>query len=382
MTGNKKNKYSLIAFYIILVGYIINIFKSISYNNESTSNTIYFGLILFFYIIITIFFIPKKKYFSNRFNLFFFLLYFIILFFKLYGYLKESITLTDVIFYSLPLLAYTLFYYYSDHINPKQFNRLNIYVFIILSYLYFNEYKIATLLISENNNVLGLNTSYFPFLLLPLVLLSNKAIRILALILITLIIVTSLKRAALLTLIICIISIMYYYTFIIKSYRFKIMFFLVIGISLLINLNFSKIDSPIMSRIQQINEDEGSGRIEIYNEVIDNIKKSNLLDFILGHGDNSVSKITSSKLSSHNDFLEIIFNYGLIAFLFYLCIHYFLIKKLYYLIKIRSEFAPSYLFSYFQFLLLSILSHIIIYPYFILMCIYWGYINGKTNVKY
>ena len=71
-------------------------------------------------------------------------------------------------------------------------------------------------------------------------------------------------------------------------------------------------DGLISRRFKSITTDEGSGRLEIYSSVWGLICNSNFDEFLLGSGWQGVT----SKLgrSAHNDFLEVLYDFGVIVF--------------------------------------------------------------------
>ena len=83
-----------------------------------------------------------------------------------------------------------------------------------------------------------------------------------------------------------------------------------------------------MHSIERIERIEGTsadnGRYEIYLKVINLIYNSNIIDIFTGHGQMAVKNDTGK--GAHNDILEIIYDYGIIAAFFYLSIILHFIK--------------------------------------------------------
>ena len=85
-------------------------------------------------------------------------------------------------------------------------------------------------------------------------------------------------------------------------------------------------------------------------------------------------------LSAHNDFLEVLYDFGAIGFIFYVLIHLSLIKWTLRLFRARSELAFPVLISYVCFIVMSMVSHLILYPtYFGLLTAFWAYAECKDN---
>lgn len=255
---------------------------------------------------------------------------------------------------------------------------------MVLTWLYYNEYNMSNLYFTDNTRA-SLNIAYIPFLFLPSVLLfKKKVLKITFIVVISIIMISSMKRAGLLALITS-LGVYYIAEYLKNSQKQNKVFGVIIIASLIGVIVFGiftynkKTDNFLITRIEQINEDEGSGRKDVYQEVVELITHSNGFNLIFGHGENAVMRTTKDKLSSHSDFLEIIYNYGVIIFLVYLMIHYQLIAYIRKLFRERSEYATAFLVSYIQFLILSTISHIIVYPYFIILTFFWGMILGVTE---
>lgn len=136
----------------------------------------------------------------------------------------------------------------------------------------------------------------------------------------------------------------------------------------------------ILDRLLAIQTDEGSGRIEIWQQTIDLIKNSSPVSFIFGHGFNRVIYDLPLKVSAHNDLLEVLYDYGIVGTALYVAV----IGKVfagYKTVKQRKpHVAAPYAASLALFLCLSAVSHLVIYPtYFLLLCAYWGVVLGELD---
>ena len=121
----------------------------------------------------------------------------------------------------------------------------------------------------------------------------------------------------------------------------------------------------VFSRFSSISEDKGSGRDIVWRNVLDTYSKSPVLEKIIGHGHYSaiiVNRGHNIDLSAHNDFLEVLFDYGIIGLILYLLLHIYLIKRLFFLKRNKSELFLPYLASYITMFIMSMVSHLILYP--------------------
>ena len=121
-------------------------------------------------------------------------------------------------------------------------------------------------------------------------------------------------------------------------------------------------------------------RRSIYSEVISLQLRSGVLQWLVGHGYNAVQNVTSSGLSAHNDFLEILYDYGIIVFGIYLGFIWLLIRKCMAMKKRDEECYKGMSVSVAIFVLVSIPSHMLTYStYFIIIAAYWGFAIGLEN---
>lgn len=81
--------------------------------------------------------------------------------------------------------------------------------------------------------------------------------------------------------------------------------------------------------------------------------------------------------SAHNDFLEVLYDYGIIGFIMFIYLHVRVAKTTYKLHKHRSSYFIPYMVSFIIFVVMSIVSHLIIYPtYFCCLVAFWAYIES------
>jgi hypothetical protein len=251
----------------------------------------------------------------------------------------------------------------------------------ILIYCFFDFYSAAQLF----DNSIALNQAYFILVFLPFALtLKNKQLKFLGIILIGLTILLSLKRAGIVAFSFSILG----YLFFQKSYfkqkirkRFNKIFIIALTGLLIFSFIFvfEETNNVLLDRFSSVNDDGGSGRISIWKKVLSLQMNSDFIGFLFGHGKNAV-KLSKVSFSAHNDFQEILYNYGIFIFLIYLLFH----RSIYsYLKKIKkmdmSIFIP-FLITYIVFMFLSATSHLIVYPtYFVYLTSFMGIIIGYTE---
>lgn len=285
---------------------------------------------------------------------------------------------------SLPtylLLILPLFFIESSYalvknsFNPKLFYIL---VSILLSLLVYDyiQFRAATLLIMGRDEGV-VNIAYYPLYLLPLFLcIDKKIIRVIGLIVVFAVVVSSGKRGGMIALVLALF--LYLMIKVIgqkdRNRLLHILVFLCVAafVGYFAVDKLADSDLMIVSRFEDVGEG-GSGRGEIWANVLSMIFNSNPIQFLLGHGYGAVTAHSSNKMVAHNDFLELMYDYGLIVLIIYISLHVNIVKKTIRMIKDKSSYAAPMAFSYAVFFVNSMVSHIFIYPkYILLFALSWG----------
>lgn len=102
-----------------------------------------------------------------------------------------------------------------------------------------------------------------------------------------------------------------------KLYKFVFRAVTVFLIVLILDFVFVKyFDINMLDRMSTISTDGGSGRIDLANYTIEELKKNNLMEWLFGHMLASTS--TVFVLGAHNDFLEVTYRMGLVGLVLFL----------------------------------------------------------------
>ena len=84
-----------------------------------------------------------------------------------------------------------------------------------------------------------------------------------------------------------------------------------------LGMNFiEKFNLDMLDRLEHYDEGGAAVRLERWGIIGENVMSSNYLQLIFGHGYKSVLKLTGGH--AHNDFLEVLYDYGIIALALYL----------------------------------------------------------------
>ena len=234
--------------------------------------------------------------------------------------------------------------------------------------------------VSENNAVAGYNSIYYVLLLYPFVFLIKNRTHVLLLALLpTVSFFVSTKST-------CIISsvfilIYYVHTAFTKIGLAKKSFLLMGGVILIYLASLFFDFSNTFFGVQEDINSGGNGRSEIALHVLYNFwNHSSLSEMLLGHGANAVAKTLN--IGAHNDFLETLYNYGLIGIVFFFLFWYNLIKNIRY-IENGSEKKRAYIISLIVFFVCCMVSKLLgTQIQMLLLAIFWGIVLKQNDTKY
>lgn len=204
--------------------------------------------------------------------------------------------------------------FYSCHeITSTQFDKYN-RLQIIWLFIFFALFLYAAFILQRTHG-LFINSSYYTALMIPF--LMNEKNKFFIFMGIIAILVPSLivaKRTTLLA----ILAFFMAYKF--SSYKskglgkndFRLLFII---IACFVSIYISSFNL-VLDRFLSILDDGGSGRLELFGTMLNMIMESNAYYLLIGHG--AYTSSIYMGLSSHNDFLEVLWSYGVIGFTIYL----------------------------------------------------------------
>ena len=142
-----------------------------------------------------------------------------------------------------------------------------------------------------------------------------------------------------------------------------ITFFTVIVVFVVLSTKF---ELEFFDRIVIAFTEGESGRQEIWDKIIKDIRRSSVLELLFGHGLQSVPVLIGSKNAlAHCDYLEIFYDFGLFAFLLYVSFWILLIIRCLKMIKAKDKYSAVASFSLIISLFLSLFSNFAIDATFI-----------------
>ena len=301
-----------------------------------------------------------------------------------WGFLQLGIL--EVIYSPLAFLSF----YVVVRNRPKELSSIMLlFALLLVSNTYFYAGSILGRATIIGEFTTGMNTNYYVLMLLPWVFLyRSKAVRMLGFICVIAAVMTSMKRTGLIALSLGII------TFFISKHilqRKAIRTGTIFAILALCITSFfaysyteSLTDGYLSQRlsISGSSSDSALVRIDIFKQVWSMQKKSSSDSWLIGHGHNTVRECSEGSQSAHNDWQEVLFDYGLLGMFIYLILHLSLLRKVYVLLRRRSVYGPPMAVSYVLFFVLSCASHLILYAsYFAYLMAFWGTMFALTEEK-
>lgn len=284
-----------------------------------------------------------------------------------FGGATQSGNLTFPFFFPIVLPIIILFFIntWSYKVRDKYIILTISALCILLSVRYFYYYNFISL--SLTHDFIN-NGSYIILLFLPIVLcIENNIIKNIILSFIGAVVLSSAKRLGIISLGLSLLVYFSMLQFSKKNLKQFLLYTFIFSIAVFIALYmYEKInvmsDNLLSDRMNSLFEDQGSGRDEVYSITFNMIVDSDFLSLLFGHGWNSVVRYSRINLSAHNDFLEILFDFGVIVLFFYLYFYVLAIKKFFRMKRQYSRYIGPYATLLIIFFLLSMGSHIIIYP--------------------
>ncbi|MEL1134489.1 O-antigen ligase family protein [Desulfitobacterium sp. THU1] len=240
------------------------------------------------------------------------------------------------------------------------------------------------------------NGIYYVLIFLPIILTLQKTyLKVFGIFVIFACVIVSLKRTALIAAVLAV----FFYFFITSSQAKKqehnikntlialgVVLTVSIGVAYLYEYLSQYFNLDWLARLQALQTDGGSNRDIVWKTTINMQFNSTALEWLFGHGYNAVLRYSPFELSAHNDFLEVLFDYGLSGFAFYISFIISLFRVFNRMYRDKFVLVAQFASSLIIFLVMSTTSHLVIYPtYFIYLAFFWGvsiaqYENQKKGV--
>ncbi len=293
------------------------------------------------------------------------------------GNIKQLIA--NVLIFIAPLLSLLGSYNIAFQYEKKN----DTFVIIMLTilaclYSYFSIYSTYNILGERGH----FGVAYYALYLLPIMLACDKRwLRVISILIVSVIIVSSIKRGGLIALVLGLFAYLLASQFISKKglKTAIILFITLVVLVILFYVLIKYLGDNIIERLSDRDDETGSGRLDIWNGLIQRLSMQDFEFWIFGNGHLSTTKYSWENLTAHNDFLEIIYNYGIFNFIFYVL--FFGSTTLYTITAIRQKntYAPALAAILTIFAVLSVVSIIILSHTCVLVMISIGTLVGWSE---
>lgn len=270
---------------------------------------------------------------------------------------------------------------YDKDLSFGNYDKLTLALTIAFALAFFIHHRTS----ASGSELEGDNSVFFVLLMIPWIsLVVNNSKRWLAIILVVLCSIVSLKRSAIIIGLSSSVFI-YFRDFLWKRKKsVATLFGAVIIVILAVGIMYTQSETidKVSQRFEQVEDDGGSGRDVIYADVINRYEQGSIIQKVFGHGFDSVRRDSTFfvPVSAHNDFLEVLYDFGIIGFVIYVMIHLSLIKWTIRLVRQRSPLGFPVMISYVCFIVMSLVSHLILYPtYFAILVSFWAFAECKNR---
>ncbi len=296
-------------------------------------------------------------------------------------------TLMDVIWFpSVFILFYSIFITYKfGPLYSKLVKGFPLFYFIIFNLalykmmFHFGSIDFGVFIAEE------INTIFWILLLVPFAfLVESRFLKYIILISTFILVLASTKRSAAIAIVLIVVMSLINDFFIGKKALTRIPIGILILLLLVSVFNnvISKLSVNVLDRFQETSIYEES-RFDLLVESWGHFQNKSLFFIIFGSGHRSTGYDRGTEMlskTSHNDFFEVLYNYGIIGFILYFYFVWQVSKRLIQYKVIGGKYFHSYLASYILFMVLSMVSHLVIYPtYFAFLLFFWALMEKKIQ---
>ncbi len=290
--------------------------------------------------------------------------------------------LTDIIKNTEWVIIFALAYYVGAKYRSLDFLS-NLISYFLLPVIYVLYYLVLTrtFFVGEEE---GFRDAIFPVLMLtPFFLMQKNKLKYVHIVISLALVLISAKRSA-------IIAVVLAYSFYFITYysvlgkkqegkrlRFLVPLVLIVGV--LYYLSSKGLFGLGLERFRTISDDAGSGRDIIYGPLLSSFEQSSVWEQIFGHGTGSTRDVVG-KLA-HNDFLQVLYDYGVISLAFFTIIYIGFIRMAFKMRRKIDEFRDDYsvfIYNLILFIVIGFLNCFVSSPHvFSASILCFGFIIGR-----
>lgn len=134
----------------------------------------------------------------------------------------------------------------------------------------------------------------------------------------------------------------------------------------------------LFGKMGDIVEDQGSGRLPLYRDVLNSMDSFNIFDWLFGRGMGSIT--LSGHTNAHNDALQMLYEYGIIGLVLYIIMFVKLFKRCRTVRSVDDNLFLGYVSCFVIFVVLGMVSNLVVFfSYFTFLCMYWGFAEGRIE---
>jgi len=241
-------------------------------------------------------------------------------------------------------------------------------------------YVTARFAFNEITQIGSIGSSYFLMCFVPWVfIVKDLKLRYILIALVAITILISSKRTSILGLALFI----FVYVFSARRGRnifahFFVMCFFVVAVgSLFYYVDDKLLGGHITERFSNF-ESGAEARDEIRLATLIQFNNSSTVEKIIGHGYNTVINNNPFGLSAHNDYVETLYDHGLVFSVLQIFIIVRLLLLSYKLYESNNFLFPSTFASVALYVMMAYTTHLILYPYyFCILTGFWGFVEGN-----
>lgn len=379
-TYTQLPKWPLIAMLILLAGYTYYAMLGLTFLTQSSFVSIIQLCVFVLAIVVLVMYgyIPLHSKMNKMWMCW--LLYYVIVFFLL-GLRGKGIS--D--FFQVCFAPATYFIGYCISSKLTKATHLSslwaIPIMVIAAYIIQISSALRQIDINDADAIAANNLYFFMLCITPFVfMLKNNTLKNVLLLVSVVFCITTVKRSAFIAMALIVVLYAYYLLFMNKQqigtskYIFLLLF--ICGGYYLVSNNLSSATEVIIGRMDSMGEDQGTGRIPLYQDVISNMTyRNDLPAWVVGNGKGSI--YATGHTNAHNDALQMLYEFGVVGLFLYFWLIILILKRTIYLFKKKHPLFMPYAASVIITIMLGLVSNLVVfYSYFAFITALWGIVEG------
>jgi O-antigen ligase len=278
-------------------------------------------------------------------------------------------------------LWFLTYNFFSEYLRktPNSFRYIKIFIFFIFLLYVFFALSASFILSNKLGRIVTINLAYNVLVFFPWLTLMNQKVQRFGVFLILLVLFFSMKRGAIIVFpfmftayLVCKSKIQRKQS---KKLLLSLLFLFIFGLGLFLANHFS--GGHLGSRFSAEELSSGSGRVNLFISAIEDIQKRSLWSFLIGGGSGSSVKSLGNVV--HNEWLDFLFNFGLIGTCLLVLLFFSFFKELRWCIVKFSPFSPGYAPSIVYLCFVSMYGMIFFAHSTLYIIAFMGAANGLTK---